>query len=56
MLLRDSEHRGNATWQEVLEMARLAVGPDPQGYRSQMCRLVEAAEALATPTQISSER
>jgi Ca-activated chloride channel family protein len=56
MLLRDSEHRGNASWSDVLQLARGAVGPDPEGYRQQFCRLVEVAEALATTAQISAAR
>jgi len=54
MLLRDSEHKGEASWGQVAELARGAIGRDPGGYRSQFCELVETAEALAAPTQIST--
>jgi Ca-activated chloride channel family protein len=54
MLLRDSEHKGQATWEQVAELGRGAVGRDPGGYRSQFCELVETAEALSAPTQIST--
>ena len=46
MLLRDSEHKGNITWGDVLEMARSARGRDEEGYRAEFIRLVETAESL----------
>lgn len=47
MLLRDSEHKGNSTWAGVLAAARSARGDDPQGYRAEFIRIVEAARLLA---------
>ncbi len=47
MLLRDSEHKGNSTWAGVLAAARSARGDDPQGYRAEFIRIVEAAKLLA---------
>jgi Ca-activated chloride channel family protein len=47
MLLRDSEHKGSASYRQVLELARKAKGRDEQGYRAEFIRLVEMAEILA---------
>ncbi len=47
MLLRDSPHKGDATWQTVLELAEQARGEDPGGYRSEFRTLVMKAMALA---------
>ncbi|HEX9564650.1 MAG TPA: von Willebrand factor type A domain-containing protein [Gemmatimonadaceae bacterium] len=42
MILRDSEHRGTATIDNVIEMARGALGEDPGGYRAEFVRMAEA--------------
>ena len=47
MLLRDSEHKGAATWPQIIEMARRARGSDEQGYRAEFVRLAEAAHAMS---------
>jgi Ca-activated chloride channel family protein len=47
MLLRDSEHKGSASFAQVLELARGAQGQDPGGYRAEFVRLVERAQELA---------
>lgn len=41
MLLRDSEHKGDATAASVLSLARSAVGDDEDGYRGEFIGLVE---------------
>ena len=41
MLLRDSEHKGDATAERVLGLARGAIGSDPGGYRVEFLKLVE---------------
>ncbi|MEZ4417087.1 MAG: von Willebrand factor type A domain-containing protein [Gemmatimonadota bacterium] len=46
MLLRESEHCGDFTLDDVLALARDARGDDAQGYRADFIRLVEAAELL----------
>ena len=46
MLLRDSEHKGLATFQMVLELAQAAKGDDPFGYRAEFLRLVTTSEAV----------
>jgi Ca-activated chloride channel family protein len=40
MLLRDSEHRGTATFESVLALAEGAIGADPAGYRREFVELV----------------
>ena len=47
MLLRDSEHKGEATFASVLASARSARGADEEGYRAEFIRLVETAATLA---------
>jgi Ca-activated chloride channel family protein len=49
MLLRDSEHRGDAGFDQVIALARGARGEDPGGYRAEFVRLVETAKSLASP-------
>jgi len=51
MLLRDSEHKGSATFATVLELARAGQGDDPGGVRAEFVTLVEAARTLAPPRQ-----
>ena len=46
MLLRESEHRGEASFEQVLELARSGRGDDPEGYRAEFVRLVELARDL----------
>ncbi len=46
MLLRESEHRGSATYADAAALARRFRGADPDGYRSEFIRLVELAESL----------
>ncbi|MDA3865681.1 MAG: von Willebrand factor type A domain-containing protein [Salinivirgaceae bacterium] len=46
MLLRDSEFKGNLTWQSVIEMAQNAKGADENGYRSEMIQLIKLANHL----------
>jgi Ca-activated chloride channel family protein len=47
MLLRDSEHRGTATFGDVLALAKAGQGDDPGGYRAEFVELVEAAQAMS---------
>jgi Ca-activated chloride channel family protein len=41
MVLRESEHKGNADWRMVAQLARAGRGEDAEGYRSEFIRLVE---------------
>ncbi|MBL8022026.1 MAG: VWA domain-containing protein [Leptospirales bacterium] len=46
MVLRDSPHKGNANFASAYEQARQALGSDPNGYRSEMLRLLRQGEGL----------
>ena len=50
MLLRQSEHRGSATYSDAATLARRYRGTDADGYRAEFIRLVELAEALTRQT------
>lgn len=47
MLLRDSEHKGAATYASTVEWAREARGEDRHGYRAEFLQLVQLAKAIA---------
>ena len=47
MLLRDSAHKGNLTWDAVAEIATEGKGADANGYRQEMIDLVRKAKELA---------
>ena len=47
MLLRDSEHRGQASYSGVLSLARGALGADLGGHRHEFLELVESSQRLA---------
>jgi Ca-activated chloride channel family protein len=47
MLLRGSEHSGEASFPMVAELAAGARGRDPEGHRAEFVRLVRLAESLA---------
>lgn len=55
MLLRDSEHRGEASFEHNLQIARAARGLDPFGYRQEMIGLIEKARELRHATAASKE-
>jgi Ca-activated chloride channel family protein len=46
MLLRNSQHKGNASYAAVLETASAARGKDERGLRSEFLELVQAAQRL----------
>src|SRR5690606_35118628 len=52
MLLRSSEFKGTASWEQVLELARAGRGSDRSGYRGEFLRLVELAAQLG-PVAVS---
>ena len=56
MLLRDSEHRGTATFDRVIALARGAHGEDSEGYRAEFLRLVETASDLMAPSDDPRDR
>ncbi len=47
LLLRGSQHKGDATFDEVLELARKSLGKDGEGHRAEFVRLVETAKRLS---------
>ncbi len=46
MVLRNSTYKGTATFQSALLLAKTAAKNDPLGYRAELCRLIEKAEAI----------
>ena len=46
MLLRDSPHKGQATWGAVAEWAQEGLGTDGSGYRAEFLALIEKAKAV----------
>ena len=47
MLLRNSEFKASASFDNVLKLAKNAKAYDEEGYRSEFIRLVESARLLA---------
>jgi Ca-activated chloride channel family protein len=45
MVLRESEHRGSATIEQVIALAREGLGEDREGYRAEFIRLAEKVKA-----------
>ncbi len=48
LLLRNSKHKGNASFQQVLKLAKNSKGEDENGYRAEFIRLVEMSEMQAS--------
>ena len=48
MTLRQSEHRGSATFAQAIALASDALGEDRGGYRAQFIELVRKAQTLQT--------
>lgn len=46
LVLRGSEFKGTATYDDVISRAKSAFGKDEEGYRSEMVRLVKLAKTL----------
>jgi Ca-activated chloride channel family protein len=46
MLLRDSEHKGSASFDGMLALAKGAKGEDEDGYRAEFIRLMETAALI----------
>ena len=47
LLLRNSEHKGNANYKDLRARAQKALGTDPDGKRAEFLTLVKAAEDLS---------
>lgn len=54
MLLRSSEHKGAASWQQAADLARRYRGDDPDGYRAEFVRLIQLASALGPDPSITA--
>jgi Ca-activated chloride channel homolog len=46
MLLRNSEFKGQSTWESTRVLAKRYRGDDPDGYRAEFIRLIDTAAAL----------
>lgn len=53
MLLRDSEYKNNATYDQAIKIAKAAKGDDEEGYRSEFVRLVESAKSMAKSVELA---
>lgn len=53
MLLRDSKHKGDATYDEVRRLAQKSLGRDFEGYRRDFLTMIEDAQRLA-PESVAS--
>ena len=51
LLLRQSEQRGTATYASAARLAQAGRGPDAEGYRAELGRLIGLAEGLAPASQ-----
>jgi Ca-activated chloride channel family protein len=51
MILRESEYKGNANFNQVLALSSQSKGADLSGYRAEFIRLVERSKALASSQQ-----
>ncbi len=54
-LLRESEHVRSFSYGQVLDLAKPAIGDDPQGYRAEFLKLVRKAKALVPDTRPSQQ-
>jgi len=48
MLLRDSEFKGTASYEKVIQQAKASLGVDEFGYRNDFVKLVEIAEMITS--------
>ncbi|MEM8568338.1 MAG: von Willebrand factor type A domain-containing protein [Bacteroidota bacterium] len=48
MMLKDSDYKGDITYQEIIELAKTAKGNDDHGYRAELIRLMQTGELLAS--------
>ena len=48
LLLRNSKHKANANYKQVVELAKASKGADEHGYRAEFIRLVEMSEMQAS--------
>jgi len=56
LLLRQSEQRGTATWSSAARLAQAGRGPDADGYRAELGRLIGLAEGLGPVSEAVGAR
>jgi Ca-activated chloride channel family protein len=47
MLLRDSEFKGELTYEDIVALAKTSMGEDKEGYRAEFIKLVRSAQGMA---------
>lgn len=55
LLLRKSEFKGEATYEQVIQTAQNALAKDPEGYRSEFVRLVKLTQSLDTKEVVAKK-
>jgi Ca-activated chloride channel family protein len=55
MILRESEHRGMATAEEMLALARMGIGDDPDDHRAEFVRLIERYQVITGEREEGSD-
>lgn len=55
MLLRDSQYKQHATFDQAIDMAKAAKGEDQDGYRSEFIRLAESAKLMVKNELLSTK-
>ncbi|GAA4093896.1 hypothetical protein GCM10022392_15570 [Mucilaginibacter panaciglaebae] len=56
MLLRDSQFKQNAKYEQVIALAKNSKGKDDDGYRAEFIRLAESAMNMAKASEVSAAR
>jgi Ca-activated chloride channel family protein len=56
MLLRDSQYKQDAKYQQVIALAKSGKGKDDDGYRAEFIRLAESAMNMAKSGEVSAAR
>jgi Ca-activated chloride channel family protein len=46
MLLRNSEYKGNTSYEGMIDLAQSALGEDSEGYRRECLMLMKNAQAM----------
>jgi Ca-activated chloride channel family protein len=49
MLLRDSPHKGTATYADVMQLATISRGEDLEGFREEFLRMLDSAKLVTGP-------
>src|SRR5690606_17651489 len=55
MLLRDSDFKQQADYDELIKRAKGAKGGDEEGYRAEFIRLAESAKLLAKSDELAAQ-